>query len=324
MIKPPVPSDESQRLQTLRNLRLLDTPPEERFDRVTRLAKQLFSTEIALVSLVDADRQWFKSRQGLDAEETARDISFCGHAILNAEPLIVPDAAVDPRFSDNPLVTNDPNIRFYAGHPVSAPDGSRVGTLCLIDNTPKEVTDEQCQLLADLARMVEEELISANEATTDPTTGFSTRRGFVTVADHLVSLCKRRREPMTLLMLQLENHGYIEEQHGRYAGDTAIVELAHLLKTSFRESDVIGRVAIDTFAILLPSTSLEGSVVARGRFDARMTARNSDSSRSHELNLELHAVAYDDTRHHNADALLQAGEARAFEVTVPDITANFG
>jgi len=324
MIKPPVPSDESQRLQTLRDLRLLDTPPEERFDRVTRLAKQLFSTEIALVSLVDADRQWFKSRQGLDAEETARDISFCGHAILDDEPLIVHDAAADPRFSDNPLVAGAPNIRFYAGYHVSAPDGSRVGTLCVIDNTPKQVTNEQRELLADLARMVEEELISANEATTDPTTGFSTRKGFVGVADHLVSLCKRRREPVTLLMLQLENLEYIEEQHGRYAGDTAIVELSHLLKTSFRESDVIGRVAIDTFAILLPSTSLEGSIVARGRFDARMSARNSDSSRAHELNLDLHAVAYDNTRHHDVDALLQDGEARAFDVTVPDITANFG
>jgi diguanylate cyclase (GGDEF)-like protein len=324
MIKPPVPSDESKRLQTLRDLRLLDTPPEERFDRVTRLAKQLFATEIALVSLVDADRQWFKSRQGLDAEETPRDISFCGHAIVDDDPLIVDDAAADPRFSDNPLVCGDPNIRFYAGHPVSAPDGSRIGTLCVIDSSPKQVTEEQKLLLAELARMVEEELIAANEATTDPTTGLSTRNGLVAIAGHLVSLCKRKREPLTLLMIQLENLDYIEARHGRYAGDTALVELAHLLKSSFRESDVVGRVAPDTFAILLPSTSLEGSIVARGRFDARLTARNADSSRAHDLNIELQAVAYDDTRHADADALVQEGEERAFNETVPDITANFG
>lgn len=324
MIKPPVPNDESQRLKTLRDLRLLDTPPEERFDRVTRLAKQLFSTQIALVSLVDADRQWFKSRQGLDAPETARDISFCGHAILNDQPLIVSDAATDPRFSDNPLVCGDPNIRFYAGHPVSAPDGSRVGTLCIIDSEPKQISSEQEKLLGDLARMVEEELIAADHATIDPTTRLSSRCGFVAIAEHLVSLCKRKREPMTLLMVQLQNLEFIEEMHGRYAGDTAITELAHLITRSFRESDVIARVAVDTFAVLLPFTSLEGSVVARGRFDHSLRLRNVDSSRAHELSAEMHAFAYDDTRHRDADALLREGEATIYETRVPEITANFG
>jgi GAF domain-containing protein len=115
MLTPPTPSDETRRLQTLRSLKLLDTLPEERFDRVTRLAKQVFSTPIALVSLVDADRQWFKSRQGLDATETPRDISFCGHAILDDDITIVMDARKDQRFCDNPLVCGDPDIRFYAG-----------------------------------------------------------------------------------------------------------------------------------------------------------------------------------------------------------------
>ncbi len=324
MIKPPVPSDESQRLKTLRDLRLLDTPPEERFDRVTRLAKQLFSTQIALVSLVDADRQWFKSRQGLDAEETTRDISFCGHAIISDKPLIVSDAATDPRFSDNPLVSGNPNIRFYAGYPLAAPDGSRVGTLCLIDSEPKQITAEQENLLGELARMVEEELDAADHATIDPTTRLSSRCGFIAIADHLVSLCKRKREPMTLLMIQLQNFEFIEENHGRYASDTAIVELAHLIARSFRESDVIARVAMDTFAVLLPSTCLEASVIARGRFDHGLRARNIDSSRSHELCAEIRAIAYDDTRHKDAEALLREGEATALESGVPEISANFG
>ena len=116
MIKPAIPADERRRLQTLREMKLLDTPPEERFDRVTRLAKQVFSTQIALVSLVDADRQWFKSRQGLDAEETPREISFCGHAILDDKIMVVNNAVEDQRFCDNPLVCGNPNIRFYAGY----------------------------------------------------------------------------------------------------------------------------------------------------------------------------------------------------------------
>src|ERR1700752_1549332 len=115
MLTPALPADENTRLDTLRALNILDTSPEERFDRLTRLAKRLFGVPIALVNLVDADRQWFKSCVGLSATETPRDISFCGHAILGDDILLVPDAGVDERFHDNPLVTGDPNIRFYAG-----------------------------------------------------------------------------------------------------------------------------------------------------------------------------------------------------------------
>ena len=119
MIKPPTPVDELMRLETLRNLKILDTESEERFDRVTRLARRVFGTPIALVSLVDNDRQWFKSRQGIEVSETSREISFCGHAILDDEVMVVRDAHDDERFADNPLVTSDPSIRFYAGYPLT-------------------------------------------------------------------------------------------------------------------------------------------------------------------------------------------------------------
>ena len=132
MQKPQLPSDETQRLRALQRLKILDTDIEERFDRITRLACRMFNVPIALVSLVDQDRQWFKSRQGLDACQTGRDISFCGHAILHDGPLVVLDATQDPRFDDNPLVVGAPFIRFYAGHPIHSPDGSRIGTICII------------------------------------------------------------------------------------------------------------------------------------------------------------------------------------------------
>ncbi len=162
MQKPDFPADEAQRVQALRALEVLDTLPEERYDRLTRIARQMFKTSITLVSLVDAERQWFKSRQGLDATETPRDISFCGHAILENRVFHIPDATEDPRFADNPLVAGAPHIRLYAGAPLSTADGYRVGTLCIIDSQPRRLTTEELQALRDLADCVEMELQQAH------------------------------------------------------------------------------------------------------------------------------------------------------------------
>jgi phosphoribosyl 1,2-cyclic phosphodiesterase len=153
----PPPPDESARLRALHDLGLLDTPPEERFDRLTRLARRLFDASITLVTLVDAERQWFKSRQGFDAEETPRDWAFCAHAIHDDGVFVVPDTLADPRFTDNPLVTGRPRVRFYAGRPVRV-GGRRVGTLCLIDGRPRELRADDLQALDDLAALVEAEL----------------------------------------------------------------------------------------------------------------------------------------------------------------------
>lgn len=154
----PIPADEADRLAALRALNVLDTPPEARFDRLTRLAAHLFDCPIALVSLVDSERQWFKSCVGLDASETPRDISFCGHAIHHGTALVVPNALDDPRFADNPLVTAPPAIRFYAGQPLHSPEGQRIGTLCVIDRQPHTPSATQLAALADLASIVENEL----------------------------------------------------------------------------------------------------------------------------------------------------------------------
>ena len=142
MTDPATPLEEVRRLAALRAAGLLDTPPEERFDRVTRLAQRLFGVPIALISLADEDRQWFKSRQCLDVEETPRAFSFCAHAIDADDVFEVQDAGADARFVDNPLVTGDTNIRFYAGCPIAGPDGSRLGTLCVIDRRPRHLTED--------------------------------------------------------------------------------------------------------------------------------------------------------------------------------------
>lgn len=146
-MKAPLPPDENERLHLLRLYRILDTASESAFDDLTRLAASICGVPISLVSLVDEERQWFKSRYGLEATQTCRDAAFCGHAILHEEVLVVEDAAEDPRFVDNPLVTGEPKIRFYAGAPLQVESGHRFGTLCVIDTKPRKLTSQQLESL---------------------------------------------------------------------------------------------------------------------------------------------------------------------------------
>ncbi|NKB47900.1 MAG: GAF domain-containing protein [Alphaproteobacteria bacterium] len=146
--------NEAERLAALHRYGILDTPSEETFDRITRLAKFALDVPIVLVSLIDSNRQWFKSKQGLDTPETPRDISFCTHAIQQDAALIITDALDDPRFRENPLVTGPPYIRFYIGVPLRTPDGHNIGTLCAIDQQPRELSDDDIHILRDLAGLV--------------------------------------------------------------------------------------------------------------------------------------------------------------------------
>src|SRR5437764_10390310 len=150
----PVVQDEKKRLRVLWQYDVLDTVPEELFDDLTELAARICEAPIALITLVDEDRQWFKSKVGVSINETSRDISFCGHAIGQSDLFIVPDATMDKRFAKNPLVTSDPKIRFYAGAPLITPDGHALGTLCVIDKVPRELRPDQKNALRVLARHV--------------------------------------------------------------------------------------------------------------------------------------------------------------------------
>ncbi len=153
----PIPSNDEERLHALRSYDILDTEPEEIFDYFTDLAAAYLDTPIALISLVDESRQWFKSRQGIDAEETPRELSFCAHAIMENDVFIVGDATKDDRFSTNPLVTENPNIRFYAGAPLIDKNGFRLGTLCAIDSKPREISEREERVLKKLAALVIEQ-----------------------------------------------------------------------------------------------------------------------------------------------------------------------
>jgi GAF domain-containing protein len=157
-ITSPLPKHEARRLKVLWQYDVLDTVPEEVFDDLTELAAHICEAPIALISLVDEDRQWFKSRIGITVSETSRDISFCAHAIMSDGLFIVPDATEDKRFKNNPLVTGPPKIRFYAGAPLITPDGHALGTLCVLDSKPRTLRSEQAQALRVLAHHVVSQL----------------------------------------------------------------------------------------------------------------------------------------------------------------------
>jgi GAF domain-containing protein len=150
----PIPRNESERLRALRSYKILDTKPDDRFDELTQLAAIICGVPISLITLIDADRQWFKSKVGLDLQETPRAQAFCTHAIMQPQMFVVPDAAKDERFANNPLVTGEPHIRFYAGSPLATADGHLLGTMCVIDRQPRTLTDEQKRALELLGRQV--------------------------------------------------------------------------------------------------------------------------------------------------------------------------
>lgn len=246
---------EQQRLKALDILKIMDTPAEQRFDRITRLAKRMFDVPIALITLLDEDRQWFKSKIGMDVSETPREHAFCSYTIEQEKCLVVNDASLDSRFSDNPYVVNPPYIRFYAGFPFRASTGEKLGSLCLIDTKPRYISERETKFLGELALMVEEEIAANQLLCEDHLTGLLNRRGFEFRANHILKLCRDQDCEASLIYFDLDNFKYINDLHGPQAGDTALLQFAKLLNRTFRESDLIGRIGGDEFVVLMVNQS---------------------------------------------------------------------
>jgi diguanylate cyclase (GGDEF)-like protein len=297
---------------SLHSLRILDTQPEERFDRITRMAQRMFDVEICLVSLVDANRQWFKSKQGLEACETSRDISFCGHAILDDDIFIVEDSLTDPRFADNPLVTEDPRIRFYAGCPIHGPNRQRIGTLCLIDSKPGSLSDDDKEMLRDFTKLVEDELALLSQTSVDDLTGVSNRLGFNTIARHLLSLCRRTKTDAELVFFDLDGFKEVNDSFGHAAGDALLKQFAKLLTKCFRATDVIARLGGDEFAVLMTGT--DKSSVPLERL-ATITRRESAHLQGN-LSWSAGRVAFDPERHATLESMLAEADAKMYKKKV--------
>ncbi len=308
MIKPNFPKNEDKRIAALKELNVLDTPSEERFDRLTRMAKNSFDVPISLVSLVDSQRQWFKSCVGLPVRETARDISFCGHAILGDEPFIIPDTHNDIRFADNPLVLNEPNIRFYAGIPLKAATGEMLGTLCIIDTKPRVLNATQIQALQDLAYLAEREIAITQITTFDHTTNLSNRRGFIALASQGLSLSHKHEIKAGLICLDINNFSSINEKYGDSVADKLLLGFADSLKKHAIEPNICARLKKDEFVTLLFDISSEklddylSSITRSFNDKVKQTGLNVSVSFSYEV------VMYQPEKHHIIDDLLNDGQ----------------
>ncbi|MBQ0757944.1 MAG: sensor domain-containing diguanylate cyclase [Amphritea sp.] len=308
MKTPDKPINETDRINTLRSLKILDTQAEERFDRLTRLAARMFDVPIALVSLIDEDRQWFKSATGLDASETHRDISFCGHAILGDEIFNIPDATQDERFADNPLVTMDPSIRLYVGCPLKAHDGAKMGTLCLIDQKPRELSKEDLQALRDLADMAEQELAASQLATLDDLTMISNRRGFAMLAEKALQMSARNGLPASLIAIDLDKFKQINDQFGHAEGDKALIAFTDILKSTFRESDLYARMGGDEFSVLLTNTTEEQALDSMIRLRNQVNDFNEKSGFQYQLEFSAGICPVDFSNKLDLNSLLEKSD----------------
>ena len=304
MLAPAKPTNEQERVHALHALNILDTQPEERFDRLTRLAKRLFDVPIALVSLVDSNRQWFKSCQGLATTETSRDVSFCAHAILSDQILMIPDASSDERFHDNPLVTGEPRIRFYAGCPLRVGDGNNVGTLCLLDTRPRVLDAEERSLLRDLASMAEREIAALQLASIDELTQLSNRRGFQALAEHALSMCKRMGTRASLLFFDLDRFKAINDTFGHAEGDRALLTFAQVLRKVLREMDIIGRMGGDEFVALLLGSNAAASDALITRLDEALAQANTRLQGRYTIDYSVGRIEYDPAHHDTVKRLL--------------------
>jgi diguanylate cyclase (GGDEF)-like protein len=313
MIKPEIPKNEAERLHALRALRILDTSYEERFDRITRMAKRMFSVSISLISLIDESRQWFKSRQGLDVIETSRDVSFCGHAINQDGLFIITDALIDERFFDNPLVTDAPNIRFYAGCPLKLRQGINIGTLCIIDSKPRVFDEEDQLLLKDLGTIIEQEIQSIQLATLDELTLISNRRGFMTMVNHMLKVCQRDKKTMSFVVFDLNKFKAINDNYGHHEGDFVLAKFAQIMLESFSEYDVIGRLGGDEFVAMLSDRTDEEISVFLEHFAACVDEVNDSLKKPYRIQYSAGVTHFPHDTDKSIEEMIQCADAAMYQ-----------
>lgn len=256
----PIPADEALRQRDLERIGVLNHPGDEHFERLVRLTSTVLETPIALISLVDGDRQWFLAHHGLDTTETPREMAFCAHTIASDEPLVVPDARQDPRFCTNPLVIHDPNVCFYAGAPLQSRNGHNLGTLCVIDRHPRHFSGNQVRLLEDLAQLVSRELELRHQAIVHPITSFVYRISFLEQMEPELSRARLSHQPLALLALQLDHFSQVRHRWGQATSDQALRDVAAFLNSQLCPQDLIGQIGDEDFAVLMVNANLDSAL----------------------------------------------------------------
>lgn len=289
MIRAPVPEGDIQRIAALEATGLLGTPDDYALDCITNLAARVFSVPVAVISLVDADRQHFKSCVGMDSRGTRRDISFCGHVVAKQQAMVIEDAMRDIRFADNPLVITAPNVRSYAGHPIHAVDGAVLGTLCLIDFKPRKFTDDDRKSLKELAFLVDQCIRAAHvgqarralvnkltvarrESLIDPLLRTWNRSGTGAILDAQQASFILSGIPYSLLLVNLDHFQQVNEAYGHLAGDAVLQAATSAIRSSLRPADELGRIGGDELLAVLPETSLGEAALLALRLETAVAA----------------------------------------------------
>ncbi|MFJ1267427.1 diguanylate cyclase domain-containing protein [Legionella lytica] len=312
MINAETPKNELLRLQSLYNLQILDTMAEERFDRITRIAQGLFKVPIALVSLIDKDREWFKSKYGLHVQQTPRSISFGAHTILQEEVMIVNDAQQDIRFKDNPLVIGEPKIRFYLGCPLQIDGQFNIGTLCLMNDIVPQLNGLghiDLNIVKELATAVSKEFITNRYATTDSLTEISNRQGLLTIGRQILKLCTRYDKSLMLLYFDITELKSINKEFGYDEGDKVLKTFAQFLLSNFRHSDAIARLEGDKFCVLCPGMQEENISGVLKRLQNKFTTLKYE----HPVNFTMGHIQYNRLKHFALAAILEEAEKKIYE-----------
>lgn len=256
----PIPADEQDRLRDLERYGVVGDSSDVHLERLVELACLTFSVPMAAISLVTADRQWFLAEKGLNVSETPRGVAFCAHAILGNRVMVVPNALEDERFRSNPLVTDAPQIRFYAGAPLRSDSGHNLGTLCVIDSRPMEPTPEQIRQLELLSELVIRELDLRRQRYLCPVTGLPIRQRFLHIAEQEFLLARDEGKALSLLLFDIDNFRSINNRWGHHAGDDVMADLCKLGRQFLTEQDFAGRLGDGEFALLLVNTAPEDAL----------------------------------------------------------------
>ncbi len=243
--------DEQSRIAELKSIGLLDSLPEERFDRLTRFCRRIFQTTYATVSFVDEHREWFKSAQGTLPNEIERSRSPIGEVIRLGRPVVIQDISRDPRFSQ---WCEDTAIKFYAAHPIYSPQGFCLGAVTVADVVPRTFSVDDAAQLSDMAALVEDEVHLHSIANIDDLTQLFNRRGFLGVGEQTIAMCQRMQKPATMMFMDLDGFKAVNDNYGHAEGDKVLKTMGDLMSSTFRHSDVVARLGGDEFCVLLSGT----------------------------------------------------------------------